>query len=135
MNIVQNKNRDGKTEKPQWVDNLIEQLAEIHPALPAYFCTGKDRDVLVPIFYEGKAEQEAWMEKNRFIRLIPDGYMNNGVRDLLCSIADCSDELPASSQDGFLGSPLRLRSSTRACSTGFTSGRPDPRGLVFAYVM
>ena len=86
MNIVQNKNRDGKTEKPQWVDNLIEQLAEIHPALPAYFCTGKDRDVLVPIFYEGKAEQEAWMEKNRFIRLIPDGYINNGVRDLLCSI-------------------------------------------------
>jgi len=27
-------------------------------------------------------------------------------------------ELPASSQDGFLGSPLRLRSSTRACSAG-----------------
>jgi len=86
MNIVQNKNRDGENEKPKWVDNLIEQLAEIHPALPSYFCTGLDRDVLVPIFYEGKAEQEAWMEKNRLIRLIPDGYINNGVRDLLCSI-------------------------------------------------
>ena len=35
-------------------------------------------------------------------------------------------ELPVSSQDGFLGSPLRLRSSTRACSTGLTSGRPSP---------
>jgi len=44
-----------------------------------------------------------------------------------------SVELPASSQGGFLGSTLRLRSSTRACSTGFTSGHPNPRGLVRAY--
>jgi len=46
--------------------------------------------------------------------------------------ADCSTfvvELPASSQDGFLGSLLGLRSSTRACSTGFTSGRPNPTRL------
>jgi len=35
-------------------------------------------------------------------------------------------ELPVSSQDGFLGSPYGLRSSTRACSTGVTSGRPNP---------
>jgi|YNPMSStandDraft_2_1061718.scaffolds.fasta_scaffold28776_2 hypothetical protein len=48
---------------------------------------------------------------------------------LIGRVADCSTftvELPASSRDGFLGSPLGLRSSTRARSTGFTSGRPNP---------
>jgi len=35
-------------------------------------------------------------------------------------------ELPASSREGFLGSPLGLRSSTRARSKGVTSGRPSP---------
>jgi hypothetical protein len=36
-------------------------------------------------------------------------------------------KLPASSQDGFLGGPLRLRSSTRACIPAW---RPNNSGLV-----
>jgi len=39
-------------------------------------------------------------------------------------------ELSVSAHDGFLGSPLGLRSSTRACSTGLPLRRPNHRGLV-----
>jgi hypothetical protein len=75
-----------RSTKPKWIDELIKQVSELHPALPAYFCTGIDRDILVPLFYEEGAELDEWMKKNRLVRLDPDGRVDSEIREALCVI-------------------------------------------------
>jgi len=75
-----------ESTKPKWVDNLINQLAEIHPALPAYFCTGKDSEILVPVYYTEPDKQEAVMREHNLIRLVPDAPLDYEVVKALCII-------------------------------------------------
>jgi hypothetical protein len=86
MKGVQNKMQTGGAEKPKWFDELVKQVSELHPALPAYFCTGIDSDILVPIFYQEGEELKSWMKKYNLIRLDPDGHVDYEVMKELCII-------------------------------------------------
>jgi len=83
---MREKSQKEVVEKPSWVEGLVRGLAEIHAALPAYFCTGADRDILVPLFYEEGAELENWMRKHRLIRLSSGERLDYEVRKALCII-------------------------------------------------